>query len=101
MLGPVARRVDHAQRDVTDRDLVAVAHRVVRVVDAGFGVDADGDAVLECEPAVPGDMVGVRVRLDRADDPHLARLGLRRAAARSRTGGSTTTAIPASSSPTR
>ena len=76
MLGPVAGGVDDAQRDGADLDLVAVVHRVVRIVDARFGVDADRDAVLEREPAVPGDVVGVRVRLDRADDPHAAPLGL-------------------------
>ena len=33
VLGPVAGRVDHAQRDGADLDRVAVGHRVVRVVD--------------------------------------------------------------------
>jgi hypothetical protein len=32
-------------------------------------VDARRDAVLEREPAVPGDVVGVRVRLEDADEP--------------------------------
>ena len=68
VLRPMAGRVDDAKRDGADLDLVAVAHRVVRVVDAGVGVDADRDAVFEREPAVPGDVVGMRVRLDRADD---------------------------------
>ena len=65
-----------AERDRADLDLVAVAHRVVRIVDAGVGVHADRDAVLEREPAVPRDVVGVRVRLDRAHDPEAAPLGL-------------------------
>ena len=76
VLRPVARRVDHAQRDRADRDLVAVLERVVRVVDPRGGVDADGDTVLEGEPAVAGDVVGVRVRLDGADDPKAAPLRL-------------------------
>ena len=33
--------------------------------------------MLEREAAVPGDVVGVRVRLDRPDDPEPAPLGLR------------------------
>ena len=39
-------------------------------------MDADRDAVLEREPAVPGDVVGVRVRLDRPDDPEPPALSL-------------------------
>ena len=101
VLGPVAGRVDDAERDGADLDLVAVAHRVVRVVDAGVGVHADGDAVLEREPAVPGDVVGVGVRLDRADDPRARAARPPRASGSIANGGSTTTAIPASSSPTR
>ena len=42
VLRPVAGRMDDAERDGADRDLVTVAHRVVRVVDAGVGVHADG-----------------------------------------------------------
>ena len=68
MLGPVARRVDHAQRHRADGDLVAVSERIVWVLDAGVRVDADRDAVLEREPAVAGDVVCVGVRLDDACD---------------------------------
>ena len=39
-------------------------------------MDAHRDAVLEREPPVPGEVVGVRVRLDRADDADVAPLGL-------------------------
>ena len=52
------------------------SHRVVRVLGLGRGVDAHRDAVLEREPPVPGEVVGVRVRLDRADDADVAPLGL-------------------------
>ncbi len=76
VLGPVAGRVDHAQGDGADLDRVAVDHRIVRVVDLGRRVDADRNAVLEREAAVPGDVVGVRVRLDRSHDPEPAPLGL-------------------------
>ena len=37
VLGPVPGRVDHAERDGADLDLVTVDHRVVRVVDAAAG----------------------------------------------------------------
>ena len=76
VLGAVAGRVDHAERDRADLDRVTVDHRIARVVDLGQRVDADRDAVLEREPAVPGHMVGVRVRLDRPDDPEPLALGL-------------------------
>ena len=39
-------------------------------------VDVDGHAVLEREPAVPGDVVGVRVRLEHARDPDVPFLRL-------------------------
>jgi hypothetical protein len=39
-------------------------------------VDADGDRVLEREPAVAGQVVGVGVRLECPDDANLAPLGL-------------------------
>ena len=71
VLGPVTGRVDAAKRDVADRDLVAVLERVVRVLGPGRGVNAHGHLVLEREPAVARDVVGVRVRLERPHDAHL------------------------------
>ena len=59
-----------------DRDLVAVADRFVRVLDAGLGVDADGDGRARVRAGRAPDVVRVRMCLDRADDPYLARLGL-------------------------
>ena len=76
VLGAMAGSVDHAERDRADLDRIAVDHRIARVVDLGQRVDADRDAVLEREPAVPGHMVGVRVRLDRPHDPEPVALGL-------------------------
>ena len=61
---------------VAERDLVAVLHRVVRVLGLGRRVDAHRDAVLEREAAVPGDVIGVRVRLDVAHDADVEPLGL-------------------------
>ena len=69
VLRAVAGRVDRAQDDLAELELDAVVQRVVRVLGLGGGVDRDRDAVLEREPAVPGEVVGVRVRLDDADDP--------------------------------
>ena len=53
VLGPVPGRVDAAQDDVAERDLVAVLERVVRVLGLGGRMDAHRDAVLEREPPVP------------------------------------------------
>ena len=57
-------------------DLVAVLQRVVRVLRLRDRMDAAREAVLEREPSVPGDVVGVRVRLDDPDEPNAAPLGL-------------------------
>ena len=75
VLRPMTRRVDAAKKNVAELDLRAVGHRVVRVLGVGSRMDAHRDAVLEREPPVPGEVVGVRVRLDRADDAHVAFLG--------------------------
>ena len=53
VLGAVTRRVDHAERHLADLDLRSVLERLERVVRLGGGVNGDGDAVLEREPAVP------------------------------------------------
>ena len=76
VLGPVARRVDAAQDDLAEDDLVAVLQRIVPVLGCGGRVDADRDVVLEREAPVPCEMVGVRVRLDDSDDANAAPLGL-------------------------
>ncbi len=76
VLGPVTRGVDAAKHDVAELDLRAVGQRVVRVLGAGGGVHAHPDAVLEPEAPVPGEVVGVRVGLDGADDAHVALVGL-------------------------
>ena len=76
VLRPVARRVDAPEDDVPDLELVAVRQRIVRVRDLGGRVDGHRDAVIEREAAVPGDVVGVRVRLDRPHDADAEPLGL-------------------------
>ena len=77
VLGPVAGRVHDSDHDVAERDLLAVLERLVRVLGLRRRVDVHRQAVLEREAAVPGDVVGVRVRLEHARDPHVPLLGLR------------------------
>jgi len=76
VLRAVARRVDAAQDDLSEGDLVAVLHRIVRVLGAGERVHAHRQAVLEREAPVARDVVRVRVRLDDAHEPHSASLRL-------------------------
>ena len=76
VLGPVPRRVDHPERDRADPDLVAVGERLVRVRRVGGGVDAHRHPVLEREPSVARDVVGVGVRLEYAHDAGAEALGL-------------------------
>ena len=84
VLGPVPGRVEDADHDLAERDLLAVRERLERVLRLGGGMDGDGDAVLEREPPVPGDVVGVRVRLEDARDADAAASRPPRGTARSR-----------------
>ena len=68
--------MDAAEDDAAELELRAVLERVVLVRGLGGGVDADRDPVLDAEPAVAGEMVGMRVGLDDPDDPHAAPVGL-------------------------
>jgi hypothetical protein len=77
VLGTVARRVQAAQDDVADLDLVAVGQRVMRVLRVGRSMDGDRDVVLEPEPSVPRDVVGMRVSLQHAHDADTAAVCLR------------------------
>ena len=76
MLGPVAGCVNHADRDVAHAKLVPVLDRVERVLRLGQRMDADRQPVLEREPPVPGEMVGVRVRLEHPHDAYAQALRL-------------------------
>jgi hypothetical protein len=100
VLGPVARRVDRPEQNLADLDLGQVLERLVRERCVGVGMDVDRDTVLERETAVAGDVVGVRVRLQHADEAHAPPLRLLQHGL-DRVRGSTTTATPACSSPTR
>ena len=66
------------QRSVTlpTVDLGAVLERVVGILGLRRRGGCSRDAVLEREPAVPRDVVGVRVRLERPHDADVEPLGL-------------------------
>jgi hypothetical protein len=70
--------MDHAHADIADQELVAVAQAIVRVVGRRRFVDGDGHAVIEGKAAVAGNVIRVRVRLERSHDPHTEALGLRK-----------------------
>ena len=61
---PVARVWRDPGRHLAHPDLLAVGERLERIIGLGLGVDVHRHAVLECEPPVSGDVVGVRVRLE-------------------------------------
>ena len=61
-----------AQHDSAELQLHAVVEHVVWIGGVCCAVDRHRDAVVEREPAVAGEVVGVGMRLDRADDLHAA-----------------------------
>jgi len=65
----VARRVQRADEDVAELDLRAVGERLVRERRTRGLVHAHREAVLESKAAVSGDVIGVGVRLEHADEP--------------------------------
>jgi hypothetical protein len=77
MLGPVPGRVEDADHDVAEGNLLPVGKRLEWVLGLGGGVDVNRQTVLERESPVPGYVVGVRVRLEHARDPNPPLLGLR------------------------
>ena len=56
------------------RIMLSVRERFVRVVGVRRAVDRNRHAVLEREPPVPRDVVGMRVRLEHADEPQVVPL---------------------------
>ena len=87
-------------RDAAELELPAVVERLVVVVGRRLAVDVDRRAGGRGEPAVPGDVVGVVVRLEDVLDAHAEKRASRRYSSMS-SRGSTTAATPASSSPIR
>jgi hypothetical protein len=77
VLGPVARRVEHAESHVAEHDLLSVLERIVLVAGYRGRMNGDRGPMLEREAPVTRDVVGVGVRLERAHDSHA--LLLRRA----------------------
>ncbi len=76
VLGPVSRRVDATKDDVAEHDLGSVFHGVVRILGIRGRMDAYGGLVLERQAPVAGEVVGVGVRLDHANDAHPLPLGI-------------------------
>ena len=72
-----ARGVQAAQDDVADLDLVAVVERVEGVLASAAGWIETGMSCSSREPAVAGDVVSVRVRLQHAHDADTAAVRLR------------------------
>jgi hypothetical protein len=69
VLRPVAGRVDRSDDHVAEMDLSPVLERLVRERGPGGAVDVDRNALFERETAVSRDVIGVRVRLEDADEP--------------------------------
>ena len=82
------------QHDLAELDPLPVVERLCGVLRLGGAVNRDGQAELEREPTVAGDVVGVGVGLEDAREAHAA---ASHSASTSSTasGGSTTTASPA------
>jgi hypothetical protein len=64
--------MDRPQDDLADLDFRPVVERLVRERRPCVAVNANREAVLERETTVAGDVIGVRVRLEDADEPDLA-----------------------------
>ncbi len=64
VLRPVPRRMQRADDDLAQLDLGAILQRLVRERCAGCRVNPYGQPVLEREPAVPREVVGVRMCLE-------------------------------------
>ena len=71
MLGPVTRRVNRPEHDLSEVDLGPIGKRIVGERRVGRSVDAYRHTVLEGETPVPRDVVGVRMRLEHADEVDL------------------------------
>ena len=76
MLGAVAGCVQDANRERADLDILSVLDGIEWKGRLGEGMNAHRRAVLERQSAVPGDVVGMRVRLEHAHDPHACPFGL-------------------------
>ena len=75
MLGAVAGSVDHPEGDVAQHHLLPVLERIVLVSGLRRRMDRDRDSMRQRQTPVSRDVVGVRVRLERARDLHALLLG--------------------------
>jgi hypothetical protein len=75
VLGPVPGRVHGLDRQVAELQHPAVGERLVRVLGPGQLVDVDRRPGRPRQPPVPGDVVGVVVRLQHVPDPHSVQPG--------------------------
>jgi hypothetical protein len=75
VLGPVAGRGEGGDRDVAEGHPVAVAQGLVREIDACRNRDVDRRARRFREPPLPGDVVGMVVRLENVSDRKAMLLG--------------------------
>src|SRR4051812_43962526 len=64
----MTRCVQRPDDDVADLDLASVLERLVRERRLRSRVHANRDVELESEPAVAGDVIGMRVRLQDGDE---------------------------------
>ena len=75
VLGAVAGSVDHPEGDVAQHHLLPVLERIVLVSGLRRRMDRDRDSMRQRQTPVSRDVVGVRVRLERARDLHALLLG--------------------------
>ncbi len=75
VLRPVTRRVEHADKHLPDLDLGSVLERLVRVLGLGRRMNRHRYSVLERQASVSRQVIRVRVRDERANQPHLVALG--------------------------
>jgi len=68
--------VQRPDDDIAEDDLRSVVERIVRERRFRLAVHAHRHALLEREPPVSGHVIRVRVRLERADEPHVPPLAL-------------------------
>jgi hypothetical protein len=76
MLGSVAGRMNHTNDDVAELELSAVRQRLMRERRLGCSVHVHGYVFLEREAAVAGDVVGMGMGLENADELDLSALAL-------------------------
>ncbi len=75
VLRAVTGRVDDADSERSEVEHVAVLQRIERKLGPGSRMDRHRNVVLQREPAVTGDVVGVRVRLEHARETEPMLLG--------------------------